>query len=62
MAPHKIMLSTVFAGKNVGVKQVADRIWLGRLWHEAAVCCGATSGRVLKMLRTLGAPRSDRRP
>jgi hypothetical protein len=31
MAPHKIMLSTVFAGQNVGVKQVGDRIWLGRL-------------------------------
>jgi hypothetical protein len=25
-----------------------------RLWHEAAVCRGATSGRVLEMLRTLG--------
>src|SRR6266853_830477 len=31
MAPHKIMLSTVFAGQNVGVKQVDDRIWLGPL-------------------------------
>ena len=31
MAPHKIMLSTVFAGQNVGVKQVGDRIGLGRL-------------------------------
>src|SRR5207237_7049701 len=30
MAPHKIMLSTVFAGQNVGMKQVGDRIWLGR--------------------------------
>lgn len=28
MAPHKIMLSTVFAGQNVGVKQVGDKIWL----------------------------------
>ena len=28
MAPHKIMLSTVFAGQKVGVKQVADKIWL----------------------------------
>jgi hypothetical protein len=27
------------------------------LAHEAAVCCGATSGRVLEILRTLGAPR-----
>ena len=27
----------------------------------AAVCRGATSGRVLKMLRTLGAPWPDRR-
>jgi putative transposase len=25
---RKINLSTVFAGQNVGVKQVADRIWL----------------------------------
>ena len=31
MAPHKIMLRTVFAGQNVGVKEVGDRIWLGRL-------------------------------
>ena len=31
MAPHKIMLSAVFAGQNVGVKQVGDRIWPGRL-------------------------------
>ena len=29
--PAKIMLSTVFAGQNVGVKQVGDRIGLGRL-------------------------------
>jgi|SRR5271166_2944432 len=29
--------------------------------HEAAVRCGATSGRVLEMLRTLGAPWPDRR-
>ena len=28
MAPHKITLSTVFAGQKVGVKQVADHIWL----------------------------------
>jgi putative transposase len=28
MASHKIMLSTVFAGQNVGVKQVGDEIWL----------------------------------
>ena len=28
MAPYKIMLSTVFAGQNVGVKQVGDKIWL----------------------------------
>jgi len=28
MAPHKITLSTVFAGQNVGVKQVSDKIWL----------------------------------
>ena len=28
MAPHKIMLSTVFAGQKVGVKQVGDKIWL----------------------------------
>jgi putative transposase len=28
MAPHKITLSTVFAGQKVGVKQVADKIWL----------------------------------
>jgi hypothetical protein len=33
-----------------------------RLWHEAAVCRGATSGRVLEMLRTLGAHWPDRRP
>jgi hypothetical protein len=25
------------------------------VWHKAAVCRGATSGRVLEMLRTLGA-------
>jgi putative transposase len=25
---RKINLSTVFAGQNVGVKQVSDRIWL----------------------------------
>src|SRR5208337_2561817 len=31
-------------------------------WHEAAVCRGATSGRVLEMLRTLGAPWPDRPP
>jgi hypothetical protein len=37
MARHKIKLSTVFAGQNVGVKQVGDRIWLGRLWHEPIV-------------------------
>jgi len=28
MAPYKIILSTVFAGQNVGVKQVGDKIWL----------------------------------
>ena len=28
MAPHKITLSTVFAGQKVGVKQVGDKIWL----------------------------------
>ncbi len=28
MAPHKITLSTVFAGQKVGVKQVADNVWL----------------------------------
>src|SRR5262249_2829671 len=28
MAPHKITLSTVFAGQTVGVKQVGDKIWL----------------------------------
>ena len=28
MAPHKITLSTVFAGQKVGVKQVADQVWL----------------------------------
>ena len=28
MAPYKIMLSTVFAGQKVGVKQVGDKIWL----------------------------------
>jgi len=27
-APRKIILSTVFAGQNVGVKQVGDKIWL----------------------------------
>jgi hypothetical protein len=27
MAPHKITLSTVFAGQKVGVKQVGDKIW-----------------------------------
>ncbi len=32
-----------------------------RSWHEAAVCRGATSGRVLKLLRTLGASWPDRR-
>ena len=26
MAPHQIMLSTVFAGQSVGVKQVDDKI------------------------------------
>ena len=25
---HKIHLSTVFAGQNVGIKEVADKIWL----------------------------------
>jgi hypothetical protein len=30
--------------------------------HEAAVCRGATSGRVLKLLRTLGAPWPGRCP
>jgi hypothetical protein len=25
---HKINLSTVFAGQNVGVKEVSERIWL----------------------------------
>lgn len=25
---HKIHLSTVFAGQNVGIKQVDDKIWL----------------------------------
>src|ERR1700680_4367308 len=35
MAPHKIMLSVVFAGQNVGVKQVGDRIWLGRLLGDS---------------------------
>ncbi len=25
---HKITVSTVFAGQNVGVRQVSDRIWL----------------------------------
>ena len=28
MDRHKINLSTVFAGQNVGVKQVSDKIWL----------------------------------
>jgi putative transposase len=28
MSPLKIMLSTVFAGQKVGVKQVGDKIWL----------------------------------
>ena len=28
MAPHKITLSTVFAGQKVGVKRVAEKIWL----------------------------------
>jgi hypothetical protein len=28
MTPHKITLSTVFAGQKVGVKQVRDKIWL----------------------------------
>ncbi len=28
MAPHKITLSTVFAEQKVGVKQVADQVWL----------------------------------
>jgi hypothetical protein len=28
MAPHKITLSTVFAGQKVGVKQVGQQIWL----------------------------------
>jgi putative transposase len=26
MAPHKITISTVFAGQKVGVKQVADQV------------------------------------
>jgi hypothetical protein len=30
-APHKIMFSAFFASQNAGVKQVGDRIWLGRL-------------------------------
>ena len=30
-APHRIIVSTVFARQNVGVKKVGDRIWLGRL-------------------------------
>ena len=28
LAPYKIMLSTVFAGQNVGVRQVGYKIWL----------------------------------
>jgi hypothetical protein len=28
MGARKIHVSTVFAGQNVGVKQVADRVWL----------------------------------
>lgn len=28
MGRKKINLSTVFAGQNVGIKQVEDRIWL----------------------------------
>jgi hypothetical protein len=31
-------------------------------WHSTAVRCGATSRRVLEILRTLGAPWSDHRP
>ena len=33
MAPHKITLSTVFAGQKVGVKQVAENIWLVSFMH-----------------------------
>ena len=29
---HKINVSVVFAGQNVGVRQVSDRIWLVSLW------------------------------
>ena len=28
MDRHKINFSTVFAGQNVGVKQVSDQIWM----------------------------------
>ncbi len=31
-------------------------------WHEAAVCCGAKSSRVLEMLRTICARPQDSRP
>ena len=30
MGRRKINLSTVFAGQNVGVKQVADQVWMVR--------------------------------
>lgn len=33
MGRRKINLSTVFAGQNVGVRQVADRIWLVSFMH-----------------------------
>ena len=30
---HKIHLSTVFAGQNLGIKEVADKIWLVSFMH-----------------------------
>ena len=38
MGRHKINLSTEFAGQNVGVKQISDKIWLVTLMaHDLSV-------------------------
>ena len=50
---RKINLSTVFAGQNVGVKQVADQIWLVSFMHYDLgffdnECCGWRPPRTLR--------------
>jgi len=52
---HKINLSTVFAGQNVGIKEVSDKVWLVSFMQYDLGFFDHETGRITSAEKPFGA-------